>query len=75
MGDSVLAQPERAALQTVHELAEARIALASPQCSWTAVAATRFRMGKTDVTLPALGIPAYGVNYGQHMRLQRTLIR
>jgi AraC family transcriptional regulator len=30
-------------------------------------------MGKTDVTLPALGVPAYGVNYGQRMQLRRTL--
>jgi AraC family transcriptional regulator len=66
-------RPERAALQTVHQLADARIALASPQSSWTSVAASRFRMGKIDVTLPALGVPAYGVNYGQHMQLQRTL--
>jgi AraC family transcriptional regulator len=73
MVDSVLAKPERAALQTVHQLADARIALASLQSNWTAVAATRFRMGKTDVTLPALGLPAYGVNYGQHMKLRRTL--
>lgn len=71
--DNVLAQPERNALQTVHQLADAQRALASPQGSWTAVAATRFRMGRVDVSLPALGVPAYGVNYGQHMRLQRTL--
>jgi AraC family transcriptional regulator len=69
----MLAQPERSALQTVHQLADARIALASAQSSWTSVAATRFRMGKIDVTLPALGVPAYGVNYGQRMRLRRTL--
>jgi AraC family transcriptional regulator len=71
--ESVRTRPERAALQTVHQLADARIALASSQSSWTSVAATRFRMGKVDVTLPALGVPAYGVNYGQHMQLRRTL--
>jgi AraC family transcriptional regulator len=71
--DSVVAQSETSALQTVLELAEARTALASPPRRWTAVAATRFRMGKVDVSLPALGVPAYGVNYGQHMQLQRTL--
>jgi AraC family transcriptional regulator len=73
MVDSVLAQPERAALQTVHQLADARMALASLQSNWTSVAATRFRMGKIDVTLPALSVPAYGVNYGRHMQLRRTL--
>src|SRR5262245_1358642 len=71
--DSVVAQPERSALQTVLQRADARAALASPPSSWSAIAATRFRMGKVDVSLPALGVPAYGVNYGQHMRLQRTL--
>lgn len=73
MVDRMPAQPETAALQTVHRLADARNVLASSQSSRTAVAATRFRMGKVDVTLPALGIPAYGVNYGEHMQLQRTL--
>lgn len=72
MFNGELAQPEQALL-TVHRLADAQGALASPQCSWRSVAATRFRMGKTDVTLPALGVPAYGVNYGRHMRLRRTL--
>jgi AraC family transcriptional regulator len=71
--NNVPTRPERAALQTVHQLADARIALASPQSSWTSVAATRFRMRRVDVTLPALGVPAYGVNYGQHMKLRRTL--
>jgi AraC family transcriptional regulator len=73
MVDSILSQPERAALQTVHQLADAQMALASLQSNWTSVAATRFRLGKTDVTLPALGVPAYGVNYGQRMQLRRTL--
>jgi AraC family transcriptional regulator len=73
MLDSVLVQPERAALQTVHQLADARSSLASLQSNWTSVAATRFRMGRIDVTLPALGVPAYGVNYGESMQLRRTL--
>jgi AraC family transcriptional regulator len=73
MVDSTLAPLERAALQTVHQQADATVALASLQSSWTSVAATRFRMGRTDVTLPALGLPAYGINYGERMRLQRTL--
>jgi AraC family transcriptional regulator len=66
-------RPERGALETVHRLADARVALVSPQSSWGSVAATRFRMRRTDVTLPALGVPAFGVNYGRHMRLERTL--
>jgi AraC-like DNA-binding protein len=73
MVDSVVAQPERSALRTVLQLADARTALASPPSSWKSIAATRFRMGKVDVSLPALGVPAYGVNYGEHMQLQRTL--
>lgn len=73
MVDSMLSQPETAALRTVLELADAQRALASPQSSWTSVAATRFRMGRIDVKLPALGIPAYGINYGQRMQLRRTL--
>jgi AraC family transcriptional regulator len=69
----VLARPERAALQTVHQLADAQKIIASHQCSWTSVAATRFQMGRIDVTLPGLGVPAYGVNYGERMQLRRTL--
>jgi AraC family transcriptional regulator len=64
--------PERA-LQTVHALADAQVVLASSLSSWASVAATRFRMGKVDISLPALGVPAFGVNYGQRMQLKRTL--
>lgn len=73
MTDRERARPESMALRTVVQLANAEVLLASPQSSWGSVAATRFRMGKVDVSLPALGVPAYGVNYGQHMQLQRTL--
>jgi AraC family transcriptional regulator len=73
MRDEETARPERAALETVHAVADAQIALVSPQSSWNSVAATRFRMGKVDVSLPALGVPAFGVNYGQQMQLERTL--
>jgi AraC family transcriptional regulator len=72
MTNGGLAQPEQALL-AVHRLADAQGALASPRCSPMPVAATRFRMGRTDVTLPAFGMPAYGVNYGRQMRLRRTL--
>src|SRR5262245_26564393 len=73
MTDREPRRPERVALRTVHRLADAEVLLASPQSSWGSVVATRFRMGKVDVTLPALGVPAYGVNYGRQMQLQRTL--
>lgn len=67
------ARPEWGALEAVHALADARVVLASPQSDWGSVAATRFRMRRIDVTLPPLGVPAFGVNYGQHMKLERTL--
>jgi AraC family transcriptional regulator len=67
------ARPERRALDTVHHLADAEVLLESPPRNWASVAATRFRMRNVDVTLPALEVPAYGVNYGRHMRLRRTL--
>jgi AraC family transcriptional regulator len=73
MTDNERSRPERGALETVHERADAHVALQSPYSNWGSVAATRFRMRRTDVTLPALGVPAFGVNYGQHMQLQRTL--
>jgi AraC family transcriptional regulator len=67
------ARPEWGALEAVHELADARVVLVSSQSDWASVAATRFRMRRTEVTLPPLGVPAFGVNYGQHMKLERTL--
>jgi AraC family transcriptional regulator len=68
-----LVRPERGALDTVHKRADAHVALVSPQGNWGSIAATRFRMRRTVVTLPPLGVPAFGVNYGQHMQLERTL--
>lgn len=73
MTDRKPARPEWAALETVHKLADAEVALVSPQQDWDLLAATRFRLGKVDVSLPALGVPAFGVNYGPDMRLERTL--
>jgi AraC family transcriptional regulator len=67
------ARPEWAALQNVHRLADAQVTLVSPQKDWDSLAATRFRMGKVDVSLPALGVPAFGINYGPDMQLERTL--
>lgn len=71
--DEQPARPEWAALETVHQRADAQIALVSPQKDWDLLAATRFRCGNTDVSLPALGVPAFGVNYGPDMQLERTL--
>jgi AraC family transcriptional regulator len=73
MSDSAPARPEWAALQHVHKVANAEVALISPQNDWDNIAATRFRFANTDVDLQALGVPAYGVNYGPDMHLQRTL--
>ena len=66
-------RPEWAALEVVHELAGAEVALVSPENDWDVVAATRFLLRNIDVTLPALGVPAFGVNYGPDMQLERTL--
>ena len=73
MTDSELAHSERAALALVHTLAAAQVMLASPPDKWNSVAASRFRMGRVDIDLPALGAPTFGVNYGADMRLERTL--
>jgi AraC family transcriptional regulator len=69
-------EPPRAewkALQTVHARANARVRLASDETDWTGIAASRFRLGRTDVNLPALTVPAFGVNYGEPLKLERTL--
>src|SRR5262245_59803652 len=60
------------ALQTVHAVTRADVRLTSPENDWD-VAATRFRLGQIDINLPPLDIPVFGVNYGQPMRLERTL--
>ena len=73
MTDGELARPERRALGLVHKLAAAQVTLVSPQNSWNGVAASRFRMGRVDISLPALEAPTFGVNYGPDMRLERTL--
>jgi AraC family transcriptional regulator len=66
-------RPEWAALGTVHALADAEVVLVSPEKDWDLIAATRFRLGKVDISLPALGLPAFGVNYGADMQLERRL--
>jgi AraC family transcriptional regulator len=73
MTDSELARSERTALELVHKLAAARVMLSSTPNQWNSVAASRFRMGRVDIHLPALGAPTFGVNYGSDMRLERTL--
>ena len=60
-------------MEAVHRRADAKVALASPPRDWGSVVVTRFLMGKVDINLPALGVPAYGINYGPDMHLERTL--
>jgi hypothetical protein len=69
------AQPRAqwAALETVHARAQAHVRLASQQNSWNGIAASRFRVGQHDVTLPPLAVPAFGVSYGEPFRLERVL--
>jgi AraC family transcriptional regulator len=62
-----------APLGLLHALAEAEVMLVSPEADRHTVAATRFRFNRLDVELPALGVPAFGINYGAEMLLQRTL--
>ena len=73
MTQSELVRSERTALELVHTLAAAQVTLVSPQSKWSCVAASRFRMGSVDISLPALEAPTFGVNYGPEMRLERTL--
>lgn len=61
------------ALQTVHARADARVRLTSRETDWAGIAASRFRLGRIDVRLPALSVPAFGVNYGEPLKLERTL--
>ncbi len=67
------AKPEWQALETVHAQASADVRLASPEHTWSGIAASRFRLGQVDVRLPPLSVPAFGVNYGEALRLERTL--
>src|SRR5215475_10350855 len=66
-------RPEHTVLELVHRLAAAQVTLVSPPGQWNCVAASRFRMGKLDVSLPPLGAPTFGVNYGHDLRLERTI--
>jgi AraC family transcriptional regulator len=61
------------ALETVHAQSNADVRLMSPQNDWNGIAASRFRLGQVDVRLPALAVPAFGVNYGEPLKLERTL--
>ena len=73
MADGSVARPEWRALEIVHELAGADVSAVSPLADWDFVAATRFRFSNIDVDLPTLGVPAFGINYGAEMRLERTM--
>ncbi len=69
----MLARPEWKALQAVHVQARADVQLASPQNAWNGIAVSRFRLGAIDVRLPPLAVPAFGVNYGEPLKVERTL--
>ena len=73
MADGAAARPEWTALEIVHELAGADVSAVSPMADWDFIAATRFRFSNIDVELPTLGVPAFGINYGTDMRVERTL--
>jgi AraC family transcriptional regulator len=73
MADSDSARPEWSALEIVHELAGADVSAVSPRNDWDLVAATRFRFTNIDVDVPPLGVPAFGINYGADMKVERTI--
>src|SRR5215813_15576744 len=60
------------ALQTVHAVTRADVRAANPERDWD-VLTTRFRLGQIDINLPPLDVPVFGVNYGQALRLERTV--
>jgi AraC family transcriptional regulator len=70
---NVPVRPEWKALETVHAQASADVRLASPENAWNGIAVSRFRLGAVDVRLPPLSVPAFGVNYGEALKLERTL--
>jgi hypothetical protein len=57
----------------VHAGTQADVRLTSPENGWAAIAVSRFRLGHVDVTLPALGAAVFAVNYGEPLKLERTL--
>jgi AraC family transcriptional regulator len=73
MSSRVPARTEWKALQTVQAQTSADVLLASPEGDWEGIAVTRFRLGRMDVELPPLGVPTFGINYGQPFNLERTL--
>jgi AraC family transcriptional regulator len=69
----VSVRAEWRALEMVHARANAHVRVASPETDWNGVAVSRFRLGQIDVSLPPLMVPAFGVNYGEPLKLERTL--
>jgi AraC family transcriptional regulator len=61
---------ERKALETLHARVAANVQSASPERGWDMIAASRFRLGRLEVDLPALGVSAYGINYGPAIHLE-----
>jgi AraC family transcriptional regulator len=73
VGTRMSTRPEWKALKAVHARADAEVLLTSLESGWNVAAASRFRLGRIDVRLPPLGVPAFGINYGQPFNLERTL--
>jgi AraC family transcriptional regulator len=73
MDDHVSTRAEWRTLITIHTRASARVHLTSPENGWETIAASRFLLGQVDVTLPPLAAPTFGINYGEALRLERTL--
>jgi AraC family transcriptional regulator len=73
VGSRMSTRPEWKALKAVHARADAEVLLSSLESGWNAAAASRFRLGRIDVRLPPLAVPAFGINYGEPFRLERTL--
>jgi AraC family transcriptional regulator len=69
----VSTKAEWEALNTIHARASARVRLTSPENGWDTIAASRLVLGQIDVTLPMLAAPTFGINYGEPLRLERTL--
>lgn len=67
------AKAERQALSTIRMHASARVRLTSLEDCWDNIAASCLLLGRVDVTLPPLAAPTFGVNYGETLRLERTL--
>jgi hypothetical protein len=69
----VSAKAEWQALDTIHARTSAKVRVTSPEQEWATIAASRFLLGDVEVALPPLAAPTFGINYGEALRLERTL--